>query len=86
MTPEQALKEAGLVGRLGQFGLSRHAVRRMEERNVTRRDIGHALRSATAAILQEDGSWRIEGGTDDDGEPLTVVVAFTGRGVVVTVF
>lgn len=84
MEPSDALKEARLVGGLGQFGLSRHAIERMRERNVTRRDIGKALQSATAAAL--DGErWCLTGGIDLDGDNLTVVIVFTGPGLVVTV-
>ena len=83
-SPERALEEARRVGRLGQFGLSRHAIERMEERNVTRRDIGHALTRATAAT--EDGErWRLAGGSDLEGDPLTVVLVFVGGGFIVTV-
>lgn len=85
MSPAEALKEAKLVGRLGRFGLTRHAAERMRERNVIRKDIGHALQTANAAT-QDGECWRLEGGQDLEGDPLTVVVVFTGFGVVVTVF
>lgn len=87
MTPIQALREAALASRTNQFDLSRHALQRMGERNVTRRDICLALASATNAT-KEQGSdkWQLDGGCDDDGSPLGVVIVFTPRGLIVTVF
>ncbi len=86
MTSAEALREAARAGRYRQFELSSHALQRMKQRNVTRRDIGLALSSATSAAHEGGNKWRIDGGTDDDGEPLGVVIVFTGRGLVVTVF
>lgn len=86
MTPAQALREASLAGRSRQFEISRHALTRMKERNVTVRDIGLALESATQATFEAENKWRLEGGEDDTGDPLGVVIVFTGRGLVVTVF
>ncbi len=73
------------MGRFDQFELTFHALQRMRERNATRWDICLALRSATIALHQEGDRWRLEGGRDDDGEPLGLVVVFTGRGLIVTV-
>jgi hypothetical protein len=86
MTASEALRDAALAGRLGQFEVSSHCLVRMRQRNVTRRDICLALRSATSAVQQAEAKWRLNGGRDDDGEPLDVVVAFTGNVLVVTVF
>jgi hypothetical protein len=86
MTPTEALAEAARAGRYRQFDVSSHALKRMKERNVTRRDIGLALASATTAKFEGGTKWRVEGGRDDAGDPLGVVIAFTGRGLVVTVF
>jgi len=59
----------------------------MSERNVTQRDIARVLQSATWAKPLEADKWRLEGGFDDDGQPLVLVIALTGhRFVVVTVF
>lgn len=72
---------------MNQFDLSRHALRRMGERNVTRWDICLALSSATSATKEEGtDKWRLDGGCDDDGLPLGVVIVFTPRGLIVTVF
>jgi hypothetical protein len=57
----------------------------MRERNVTRRDIGHALSVATSATLEGE-CWRFDGGTDLEGEALSVVVVLVGDAFVVTVF
>ena len=86
MTPADALREASLAGRSGQFEVSSDCLVRMRQRNVTRRDICLALRSATSAVQQTEAKWRIDGGRDDDGDSLDVVVAFTSGVLVVTVF
>ena len=86
MTAEEALRAAALAGRLGQFDVTSHCLQRMRTRNVTRRDIRCALQTATTATHQEASKWRLDGGVDDDGEPLDLVVVLLGRTLVVTVF
>jgi hypothetical protein len=86
MTPTEALQAAALAGRLNQFEISSHALQRMRQRNVTLRDIRLALGSATTAIHEAGTRWRLEGGRDDDGDALDLVVVFNGRVLVVTVF
>jgi hypothetical protein len=86
MTPAEALQEAARAGRSGQFEVSSHALKRMRERNVTRRDIRLALASAKVAIHQGGEKWRLEGGFDDASDALDVVIVLTGRGLVVSVF
>jgi hypothetical protein len=81
---DAALREAKLLARLDQFGLSRHAIKRMQERNVIRDDIRHALRTATGAIAN-DKCWRLDGGRDLGGDSLTVVLSLSHGAVVVTV-
>jgi hypothetical protein len=58
----------------------------MQQRSVGREDIRQALMSASTAVHEVDRKWRLEGGVDTDGDPLGVVIVFTGRGLVVTVF
>jgi hypothetical protein len=53
---------------------------------VTRRDIRIALQSATRATPRKGGRWRLDGGWDDEGVELSVVIVLTGRCLVVTVF
>ncbi|HKY37252.1 MAG TPA: hypothetical protein VJN18_15015 [Polyangiaceae bacterium] len=55
---------------------------------MTRRDICCALKSATTAQEQDatEAKWRLTGGCDDDGESLGVVIIFSGRQLIVTVF
>jgi hypothetical protein len=86
MTPSEALREAARAGYSGQFEVSSHCLRRMRERNVTRRDICLALRSATTAAHEDGEKWCLKGGRDDDGEALAVVIVFTGHGLIVSVF
>ncbi len=86
MTPSEALQQAALAGKMGQFDVSSHCLKRMRERRVTRYDIRLALQSATGATHQDGDKWRLEGGRDDGGDELGVVVVFTGHTLVVTVF
>lgn len=86
MTPAEALREASLSGRFDQFEVSSHAMDQMLERNVTRRDIRCALKTASVAVSEPGERWRVEGGRDDAGDPLTLIVVFDGRTIIVTVF
>ncbi len=85
MTPVEALREAALAGRAQQFEVSRHALQRMGERNVTRLDICSALKTATSATCENETKWRLAGGHDLDGDAIELVVVLTGRCLVVTV-
>lgn len=85
MTPAEALREAATAGRVRQFEVSRHALQRMKERNVTRADICTALQTATSAVQEEEARWRLDGGHDLDGDALGLVVVLTGRCLIVTV-
>ena len=59
----------------------------MADRGATREDLRSALVTATTAIRQPDReNWRIEGGTDNDGDDLTVIVDLEADVIVVTVF
>lgn len=86
MSPTEALQEALRAGRFGQFEVSSHCLDRMRLRNATRRDICCALKSATTAKHQEGSKWRLEGGCDEEGVRLDIVIVFTGRGLIVTIF
>lgn len=74
--------------RYGRILLSNHAEERCEERGVRAGDIRHALLSATSAIPGDrPDRWVISGGTDIDGDPLTLVVRLIQPGLyVVTVY
>lgn len=87
MTPKKALQAAALAGRIQQFDVSWHARQRMNERKVTQADLRAALSNASRAIYQEtENRWRLEGGADLDGDPLTLVVQFRPRCLLITVF
>jgi hypothetical protein len=59
----------------------------MAERNASAENVRAALLSAKVAKLQADGAVRLEGGTDRDGDELTVVVSEQDYGLrIVTVF
>ncbi len=75
------------AARYGRVILSHHAQEEADDANVQARDIEHAIRTATSAVPQEDSKFRLEGGADLDGEPLTVVVREIQPGLlVITVF
>lgn len=77
-------KECAAAGMVRFVG---HALQRMNERGATARDVIHALETATRARPSDKpGRWRLQGGEDLDGEDLTVVVAFDGEVVVITLF
>lgn len=75
------------AARYGRVILSDHAQEEADNANVQARDIEHAIRTATSVLAQEESKFRLEGGTDLDGVPLTVVVREIQAGLrVVTVF
>ncbi len=75
------------AARYGRVILSRHAQDEAENANVQAMDIENAIRTATAAVPQENEKYRLEGGTDLDGGALTVVVREIQPGLfVITVF
>ena len=92
MTAGEALERAHHAGKTGLFQVSIH-VRRdhmkppgLGGRGVQFGDIRHALKSCTTASLQDNGRWRMEGGTDLDGDVLTPVCAIEDEVFVVTLF
>ena len=71
----------------GRLRLTNHAIERMEERNATIDDIESAVSSATSATHDtERGTWKLTGGSDVDGDTLTVCVAVNGEILVVSIF
>jgi len=76
------------AGRYGDQWPVKHAREQMRERHASPEDVRLAILSATVAIDQPDnGTIRLEGGTDSDGDELKVVVAFDPRGLrVISVF
>ncbi len=75
------------AARYGRVILSLHAQDEADNANVRARDIEHAIRTATSAVAQEQGRFRLEGGTGLDGESLIVVVREIRPGLlVITVF
>ena len=75
------------MARLDRVVFTSHARRRMDERGATEWDIRRALRTATAAVHQPDRrAWRVEGGVDIDGDPLTLICDVRADVVVVTLF
>ena len=86
MTEAEALRTIrGLAG-ANRVTYTRHARERMRARSVTDGDVLDALGSATQALLQDNGAWRVAGGVDRDGDALVVVVALEDNLLVITVF
>jgi hypothetical protein len=74
-TDQEVLKLAADAGERVEFRLSSHARKRMRERQVTVADVAFGLRTAARATYQPDADrWRLEGGTDVEGEELTLVI------------
>ena len=66
---------------------TRHAQDRMDERGASTDDVCNALLTAKRAAYEpERDRWKINGGTDLDGDTLVVVVAIAADVVVVTLF
>ena len=64
-----------------------HARRRMDERNATARDVRTAILSSTKAEHNvEKDNYRLTGGCDTDGHPMTVVAAIEADCVVITIY
>jgi hypothetical protein len=84
VTPQEALALAEGAGRTGQFDVEVHV---FTKHRLTRRTVQLALMSATEALYQADNDrWRLEGGKDEDGNTIHVVVRLEGRVFVVTAF
>jgi hypothetical protein len=87
VTDAQALAEVQRLTRQGRVFFTRHANERLAERGATTADVRSALLGATTAAHQpERDTWRIAGGSDTDGDDLTVIVAIEADVIVVTVF
>jgi hypothetical protein len=84
---DDLLARLQLAAKLGQVTTTKHARDRMGERGATAADVARAIATATSATEQAEGQTvRLEGGTDTDGDSLTVVVAEHPRGLrIVTV-
>ncbi len=71
--------------RTGTFILSTHARLRMKERRVRFDDIVRCGQTASIALPQEDGCYKVKG-VDLDGDELTVIAAFDQDTIIVTLF
>lgn len=59
----------------GGYTYANHAIHeRMQDRNVRVGDLKHAIRTATHAVQQPNGTWRLMGGTDTDDVELVPVI------------
>lgn len=84
MTPTEALTAVRGYAAAGRFVLSGHARQRMSERNVTFRDVRHALTNARSCSAEGE-RWRVKG-PDWDGDDLVLVCVLEDGVIVVTVF
>ncbi len=86
MTNAQALAEIHRAANGNQVHFTTHSLIRMTQRGATMADVIKALRTATAARWQEDhGTWLATGGTDVDGDDLSVACTIDDGVVVVTI-
>ena len=58
----------------------------MRERNATAEDIRAAIKTSTSCTAAQEERWRLDGGTDLDGEALSVIVILDDGVLVVTLF
>lgn len=70
----EVLERARVAAARGNVGYSRHALGRMRERGAHAEDVLLAMRGATASSLKDNGTWRLSGGKDVDGDDLDVVL------------
>jgi hypothetical protein len=80
-----ALAEIQRLAQLDRIILTRHALVRMDQRGAKRGDVRAALVSATTAVAQARGGWRVDG-CDRDGDALTVIVDLEADVIVITLF
>ena len=65
----------------GDLIWTKHAREQMGFRNAARNDVRQAIRCATSAVFQEEeGTVRLRGGKDLDGDKLTIAVSLEDRG------
>jgi hypothetical protein len=74
------------AGITGDFQVLPHALQRQAERAITYADLRSALRTVRMACRARWGRWRLLGGTDLDGDEITLVIAIQVRLVVITVY
>jgi hypothetical protein len=77
VTPGQAWEFARGAARLQQLRCAvPHASERMQQRRASEYDVAHAIMTSTAIHPDRHRlhRFRLSGGTDRDGEPLSVVI------------
>ena len=65
--------------------MTQHAKKRMRERNIRFNDIVSCARTLRKISEQKDGTFRVEG-QDLEGDEVTVIAAYDGTTVIVTLF
>lgn len=86
-TAAAVLAEVHRAGRTGVYRMTSHADDRLRERRLSNKDLRNALRTATRCAWQDvEQTWRVEGGTDVDGEPTTCAVVIRNGVLVVTIY
>ncbi len=82
MKPEDVLSIAKQAVSEGRCIPTTHCIDRMyNDRNASPADIKRAIRTATSAQQQPNGSWRLYGGKDSDEEDLVPVIKIVGTTV-----
>jgi len=85
-TPAQALHEVRRHVLQDLVNVSHHARIRMRARGVAPLGLRQILITATVATLQEQGTWLLSGGVDEDGDGARVVVTIEDETFVITLF
>lgn len=86
MTATEALAEIKAKAAGGQVRFTAHAYLRMRDRSATARDVVRALVTATRASEDGVSKYKVSGGSDLDGDDLTVIVVLEADVLVVTLF
>jgi hypothetical protein len=66
--------------------LGEHGADSARKRNIDIHDIKHALVGSTKAFLQPNGRWNVSGGSDLEGDPVTLIVNVERGLLIVTLY
>lgn len=86
VTPEDVLRLAREALRAGKHRYHPHFLQQMDRRCARVPDVKRAISTATGAELQPNGSWRLLGGKDTDGDDLVLAIRVDDGLELVTLF
>ena len=85
MTPGEALAAIRGYASVWRFVLTRHARKRMDERNSTQYELHFALTNAKGCSQEDNEKWRVVGPALV-GDDLQIIIAFEDGLIVITFF